>query len=107
MKCPQCQHENSPGVKFCGECGARLETLCPSCQAANSPTKKFCHECGASLVQTPSAAKKFSSLETYTPKHLAEKILKYCTENGAQLSPKGKSYDEHGCGPPYRADEVD
>ncbi len=24
MRCPQCQHENPEGVKFCGECGLNL-----------------------------------------------------------------------------------
>ena len=74
MTCPRCQHDNSAGVKFCGECGARLASVCASCSAANPPGNRFCGECGASLVQAP-AAKKFSSPETYTPKHLAEKIL--------------------------------
>ena len=74
MNCPRCQHDNPAGVKFCGECGARLESVCASCSAANPPGNKFCGECGASLVQAP-AATKFSSPETYTPKHLAEKIL--------------------------------
>jgi class 3 adenylate cyclase/predicted ATPase len=61
-------------VKFCGECGGRLESLCPSCQASNPPTNKFCHNCGAPLAQTKAAAK-FNSPDSYTPKHLAEKIL--------------------------------
>src|SRR5262245_61369015 len=74
MRCPRCQHENSSGVKFCGECGARLELLCPSCRAPNPPTNKFCNECGAPLVQVAIAVK-FPSPESYTPKHLAEKIL--------------------------------
>ena len=74
MICPRCQHDNSAGVKFCGECGARLASVCASCSAANPPGNKFCGECGASLVQAP-AATKYSSPETYTPKHLAEKIL--------------------------------
>ncbi len=74
MNCPRCQHDNPAGVKFCGECGARLASVCASCSAANPPGNKFCGECGASLVQAP-AATKFSSPETYTPKHLAEKIL--------------------------------
>ena len=74
MTCPRCQHDNPAGVKFCGECGARLASVCASCSAANPPGNRFCGECGASLVQAP-AATKFSSPETYTPKHLAEKIL--------------------------------
>ena len=26
MQCPRCQHENSTGMKFCGECGAPLDS---------------------------------------------------------------------------------
>jgi class 3 adenylate cyclase/tetratricopeptide (TPR) repeat protein len=74
MKCPRCQHENPSAVKFCGECGARLELLCPSCRAANPPANKFCNECGDGL-HSGTAAGQFSSPQTYTPKHLAEKIL--------------------------------
>jgi class 3 adenylate cyclase/tetratricopeptide (TPR) repeat protein len=74
MKCSRCQHENPSGVKFCGECGARLESSCAACGAANPPGNKFCGQCGASLVQAPSSTK-FASPETYTPKHLAERIL--------------------------------
>ena len=74
MNCPRCQHDNPSGVKFCGECGARLESACTSCGAANPPGNKFCGQCGAALVQAPAAAK-VSSPEVYTPKHLAEKIL--------------------------------
>ena len=74
MKCPRCQHENPSAVKFCGECGARLELLCPSCRAANPPANKFCNECGAAL-HSATAAAQFASPQAYTPKHLAEKIL--------------------------------
>src|SRR3989454_2594330 len=74
MQCPRCQHENPSGVKFCGECGARLESACAACGAANPPGNKFCGQCGAPLVQAPSSTK-FALPEIYTPKHLAEKIL--------------------------------
>jgi Double zinc ribbon/Adenylate and Guanylate cyclase catalytic domain len=74
MQCPRCQHENPSGVKFCGECGARFESLCPSCRASNLPTNKFCNDCGAPLTQAAPTAK-FTSPDSYTPKHLAEKIL--------------------------------
>ena len=74
MNCPRCQHDNPAGVKFCGECGARLESICASCAAANPPGNKFCGQCGSSLVQAATSAK-FASPEAYTPKHLAEKIL--------------------------------
>jgi len=79
MKCPRCQHENPASLKFCGECGARLASVCSACGASNAPAQKFCGECGAGL--TPGApAAKFASPESYTPKHLAEKIL---TSKGA------------------------
>src|SRR5918992_1899433 len=52
MRCPGCAHENPAGAKFCGECGARLQ----------SP--------GAA----PAAAR-YGAPESYTPKHLADKIL--------------------------------
>ncbi len=74
MKCPQCQHENSVGQKFCGECGAGLATGCAACGAANPPGQKFCGECGAPLSEAR-ATPKFASPDAYTPKHLADKIL--------------------------------
>src|SRR3970040_1433317 len=74
MQCPRCQHDNPASVKFCGECGARLESACAAFGAGNPPPNKFCGQCGGSLVPAI-AATKFASPETYTPKHLAEKIL--------------------------------
>src|SRR3989442_13391210 len=103
MRCPQCAHENSQGVKFCGECGARFQALCPACKAVNLPTNKFCGECGQPLapgapapppappaaapeppaapaVASAAAPARYASPEAYTPKHLAEKLL---TSKGA------------------------
>jgi len=88
MKCTNCRHENPPGQKFCGECGGRLEAACPSCQTTNPPGQKFCGECGAALSGEPASVEvaparptdRFASPESYTPKHLAEKIL---TSKGA------------------------
>src|SRR5262249_34377362 len=83
MKCTGCQHENPLGQKFCGECAARLEAICSACQAKTPPGQKFCGECGASLTGKPAPvevaparpADRFASPDSYTPKHLAEKIL--------------------------------
>lgn len=69
MKCPRCQHENPAGLKFCGECGARLAFVCSACGASNAPTQKFCGECGAALTPGAPAGKFFASPESYTPKH--------------------------------------
>jgi class 3 adenylate cyclase/tetratricopeptide (TPR) repeat protein len=73
MKCPRCQAENDAGARFCGDCGARLEAACPGCGTPVTPGKKFCRSCGAAVTTEP--AGRFASPESYTPKHLAEKIL--------------------------------
>jgi class 3 adenylate cyclase/tetratricopeptide (TPR) repeat protein len=74
MKCPRCQHETFPTMKFCGECGARLVTACSACGTSNAASQKFCGECGTPLDQT-AAVGKFASPESYIPEYLAEKIL--------------------------------
>jgi len=73
--CPQCHFDNRASVTFCEECGARFDVACPSCGAAVPPGRKFCGTCGKPLTAHPAPAAKFASPETYTPKHLIEKIL--------------------------------
>jgi class 3 adenylate cyclase/tetratricopeptide (TPR) repeat protein len=75
MRCPQCGHDNPAQVRFCGECGTRIEGLCPGCGTSNPPTNKFCHQCGQALAPPPAPAIRFASPQSYTPPHLAEKIL--------------------------------
>ena len=75
MRCPQCRHDNPDGVKFCGECGARFASLCPRCGTGNPPANKFCYQCGQALASPPTPAARFASPKSYTPPHLAEKIL--------------------------------
>ena len=75
MKCPRCQAENPPGTRFCGQCAAPLAAACPSCGSANPPGNKFCGQCATPLEG--SEGPRFSAPETYTPKHLAEKILTF------------------------------
>jgi class 3 adenylate cyclase/pimeloyl-ACP methyl ester carboxylesterase len=73
MQCPRCRAENRDGLKFCEDCGTRLGVICSQCGAEVTPGKKFCGSCGAPIAgQT---ADRFASPQTYTPKHLAEKIL--------------------------------
>ena len=74
MPCPRCQHENPSGQRFCGECGARLATPCSACGASNPPKQKFCGACGAALAGV-APSRQFGAPESYTPKHLAERIL--------------------------------
>jgi class 3 adenylate cyclase/pimeloyl-ACP methyl ester carboxylesterase len=74
MQCPRCEHENPDTVKFCGQCGARLEQTCPSCSAANPPSNNFCHECGGALAAR-AVALSAPSPRSYTPLHLAERVI--------------------------------
>src|SRR5437867_5211777 len=80
MSCPRCGTENPPGAKFCRGCGVRLDAMCPACKHSNLPGSRFCNECGHQLVSdspAPSGASAPPSVKAgYTPKHLAEKILK-------------------------------
>jgi len=78
MQCPRCQAENREGARFCRECGATFGAVCSSCGAKVEAGSKFCDGCGAPLTATPVPGlgpSRFASPESYTPKHLAEKIL--------------------------------
>jgi class 3 adenylate cyclase/tetratricopeptide (TPR) repeat protein len=50
-------------------------TTCPSCASENPDTQKFCGECGARLTAVAAAETASSPATSYTPRHLAEKIL--------------------------------
>ncbi len=84
MECPQCHTENVADAAFCEECGARLEGTCPSCGEPNRLSAKFCNKCGQPISQRGTAGSlspaEIASPDSYTPKHLAEKIL---TSRGA------------------------
>jgi len=75
MKCLRCQHENPPQSRFCFECGAGLAPTCSSCGAELPVGVKFCNQCGQAAAAHASAKPRLVSPETYTPKHLAERIL--------------------------------
>jgi adenylate cyclase len=84
MNCPKCHTENLADSLFCEECSAPLEAPCPSCGTDNRPTAKFCRKCRAEMqgsgfrvqgsalpeLRTPNPEPR-----SYTPKHLADKIL--------------------------------
>jgi predicted ATPase/class 3 adenylate cyclase len=76
MQCPKCKFENREGAKFCGKCRAKLLLRCPGCGSQNAPENDFCDECGHDLTgprEAPSID--YDHPRSYTPKHLAEKIL--------------------------------
>ena len=78
MACPACGGETHDAAKFCAACGRPLTvpTTCPACGTPHSPGQRFCEECGQPLL----ARADTRAPGSYTPKHLAEKIL---TSRGA------------------------
>jgi class 3 adenylate cyclase len=75
MRCPRCQHDNPSGSNFCLGCGARLGLRCASCGSDLPTGSRFCNKCGHAVGDQVDSDRRFSSPDTYTPKHLAEKIL--------------------------------
>jgi class 3 adenylate cyclase/tetratricopeptide (TPR) repeat protein len=78
MKCPRCQQESPSDADFCPECGAKLAAVCVACGTANAPAHKYCKKCGQALgvaAGLGEASAPSRSPSSYTPRHLAEKIL--------------------------------
>jgi class 3 adenylate cyclase/tetratricopeptide (TPR) repeat protein len=87
MNCPACHFENPAGMKFCGQCGAKLALLCPACGAESPPGFKFCGACGARLEAAPAAPPpavvkvppaslaEAPAAQSYTPAHLASPVF--------------------------------
>src|SRR5881397_2543738 len=80
MRCPSCGFENPEGMKFCGECATPLKSRCSHCGFENPPGFKFCGECATPLAGRPPTGQASlfavsSPPASYTPKHLAERIL--------------------------------
>lgn len=52
FECPSCGFELSESLKFCPNCGSKVEppkdqiNFCTECGAKVKPEAKFCHECG-------------------------------------------------------------
>ena len=73
MSCRICGHDNPDEARFCNACGGVLVPRCPSCKAENPAGSRFCNVCGGALDLLPTAPER--APRTYTPKHLADKIL--------------------------------
>src|SRR6266545_98980 len=82
MQCRSCQTDNPSANRFCDHCGAPLDARCPQCNAVLRAGARFCGACGHSLAPAHAAAAAVvagmpaRSVASYTPKHLAEKVLK-------------------------------
>ena len=74
MNCPSCGHENRDSARFCEECANPLTRTCGNCGTELRPSAKFCDGC-AYPVGSPPATQPERDPRSYTPKHVADKIL--------------------------------
>ena len=78
MNCPSCKSEIPAAAKFCPECGASIGSRCAACGAELLRAANFCAECGAATGPARQVTEKerpLRDVRSYTPKHLADKIL--------------------------------
>ena len=58
--CKQCNIEYTDNIKFCPECGTKLENVrntCPNCGTEYNEGQKFCSECGNGLTSETASQK--------------------------------------------------
>ena len=73
MQCPKCQQDNPAQAKFCLQCGGSLLLNCARCGTELPSSSRFCFACGAPVATAAQAPPALPN--SYTPRHLAEKIL--------------------------------
>ena len=77
MACPACGHDNREAARFCESCGRPLEARCSACGQSLRPGARFCDGCGAAIASASAqSAAPAHTPTSYTPHHLAERILK-------------------------------
>jgi len=62
MQCPKCQFHGPDDLKFCGNCGARLELTCSNCHNTIPPAFNFCGHCGHAVQATANLQSRNRSL---------------------------------------------
>ena len=112
MHCPSCNFENREEMKFCVKCATPLSPRCPGCGFENPPEAVFCGQCATPLTQRSSAQLPGSRVQgpqskgesrsdtgpwmpdsspvSYTPPHLAERILAEQAAMEARGAPDGE-----------------
>ncbi len=84
VTCPNCQHQNPDGSRFCNNCGQPLPLICPNCGHQNPSGARFCNWCGHNLVVGEATPPSFSQEgstagptavpPTSTPQQLVESL---------------------------------
>jgi len=80
VACPSCGKQNAAGVKFCSECGSKMETAkvpCIKCGAQLREGAKFCSECGSSQEKP----------KCTNCQHELSPTSKFCPECGTKTEP--------------------
>ena len=72
-RCSACDHDNRADAKFCLGCGTKLALRCQSCDRELPPGARFCERAATRRTVPPAATP--ADPRSYTPQHLAEKIL--------------------------------
>jgi len=75
VQCPHCQHDNPAQAQFCNHCGGALAGECGQCGHSNPAGARFCNQCGHSLQDMTAPRTPAAGRDSYTPRHLAERIL--------------------------------
>ncbi|MBI5681271.1 MAG: zinc ribbon domain-containing protein [Methanobacterium sp.] len=89
IECPNCKAQIEENIKFCTECGSKMEQVtpeetteelkCPNCSTQLPPNTKFCNECGTKIETAPK--------EVICPK-CSKKLpvnIKFCTDCGTKI----------------------
>jgi hypothetical protein len=75
--CTTCGSESPVGARFCVHCAAPLPLRCTGCGAEMPSAARFCPQCACAVAApaSPDSQRAAPSPASYTPKHLADKIL--------------------------------
>lgn len=82
VACPSCGKQNAAGVKFCSDCGGKMEVAkvpCVKCGAELREGAKFCSECGSSQEKAKCA----------NCQHELAPGAKFCPECGTKTEAAG------------------
>jgi hypothetical protein len=88
IHCPNCEHDNTPGERFCAVCGVPLDLKpCPQCGKVDQLTAKVCSGCGAAFPPIVLAHLDDSASQAAPPVARAEEGQRPPVQESAQPQP--------------------